>query len=1113
MASGDFLCTEYCLINVEKPYLTGSYVLTQDGYTNIYDDGQGGCYSQFFGYCPYGYYFYNNIQVGDTGILSDVSGCFCYAAYSDGTGYAYWNKIYYKYNSGVILCSINLCINIENLIFANNGVCNLIANGSGGCFYSVEYCPVGYSLLKDNLINYISDGTGSYCVVEQFLRETKNVTISWDFSKTTKLKYNFINLDACGSDLLLPISNTCNYFYEINSICQTTVCLFEPNQNKPLFIEDINIPFIYFKNNGSNTLDIKLSRETCFDNFKNCQIYIKDNYINKNISLNSNESILVFLNSSTDGINYYSIVCYPFGFFYEFLNVENVNKFGLFPACCVFDICNNKYIPTYTYSNLNNLPIESGCIVDTGYAFNYKKQLSFYENLNVDCGVFVEISFEKITGTGNYDIFCIQKNLNLNSYYGCNSIQSIINTNSLSILDENQLTLIDENCNIYLKEITSDTSVKIIYDVDFEFNKNYNLIYLDCVSGNPCYDYSVIKKNLLNECFTYTKQDILNSGNIIELKNSETAFLCLYLYDNAVIKSLSNKIIDRNNLYLPSCQDFLYNYCFELNKSNFIKNKSETGFWSSGTGICVTSGFCNYSFILENLDLEYQQYKSNIYKIKLCNQDNRIYTSSIQDKSSFVTSDDFYISPNTIECCFYFCDLEFRYYPVQSVLYRNNIYSIPDDNIQIEFCVSGSGEVISFPKNALNFNKLKINTNFEIFDSVECSCVSINYLDFSFNKEFEQSNYFEYSIPIIQCQNLSGYEYPQVLLSNNIKQIKQTNIDFDINPFNCFISDSFYGLNNFLLFFASKLNSGIALDFINCQTKQMCDYCYNSYEYNFLMMDLRSEYDCCNYTIPTGLWTNILQTISLDSNNNLDIISYKNNTGNGYNYIIPIVNEIEYTDTFTGDCCIVCSQIIQSGLLNYISTGINYDGLATEIIYLFDTGQNLTGCYVRKVSGSYFGICNNNYLINLQSNDLTGNSSCRIINFNRNYAFTGLQPFYIISNYPMLDIKFPIVCNDLNLYCSNVTDSSKSGLYYYLYDINNPKNVYLKLLSPEFTYITDICWNNKTINFLNYDSKIGQIQNNSARINLNINEIVYENPYILNDQCIQNICINIIGGL
>lgn len=1100
MASGDFFGSYDCLTCFDwSCYSGGTLCCPSNGTIYIYSDGIGGTYCEFSGYCNSGYIF-------STLCLNDLTGNYCHSAFSDGTGFYFEKDIYF---SGTILNCTGINLNILNQSF-NNGSCCLISDGAGFTYNIFNYCQNGYNFLQSGILNYISDGDGGYLELENFLSSVNNVNIKWDFSRRVKEKYTFVNLDACGGDLIIPLSNTSEKFYEINSICQTSIYLQEANENKSLSIEDVCIPFIFIKNIGEKNLLIEFSNEEGYSNFKECQLFNKNFYENQKINLSPQESIALSFNVSTDGGNYYSITCYPFGFFYEF---KDVNFMGLYPACCEFDSATNKYIPLYTYSKICNIPIESGSVSTTGYGFCYQKQLSFYENLVVDSQSLLEISFQKNTGTGTYDIFCINRNFEINSCYGFNCIQSCILTNEISIYDGVCNTIISDSCGVFSKTVDQDLNINIIYDVDFEFNKFYNLIYLDLNTGNTCYELNIIKENEITEQFFYTRQDILNCENVFRLKNNEIAYVDICLGENSAIKSLTNKNINRENLFLPLLCEFDYKYCFELNKSSSILNKCTTGFWSSSLILNMHSGFCNCSIIIECSQPEYQQYKSFIYNIDLCNLDNSISTNAIQDKSLFTTSDDFYIFKSDVQCCFCFCDLEFRYNPVESIQYRDNIYYIPDENIQFEFLFSGNIENIDFPIRAINYEKLKLDIEDRIFDTVNCSLLEISYQNIAFKKTYDQSNFFCYSVPIIQCHNLSGYEYPYLLINNNIEQIQQKNISININPVHCFTSDSFYGLNNFLLFLTSKLNSGIALEFINCQTKQITDYYYDCHEYNFLMMDLKSEYDLCCFAVPSGNWINVMQMISFNKDNNLDLISYKNNTGSAYNYILPIIKNIEYIDEFTDNNSITCSIINDSGFLNYISTGYNYYGSANDILYLCDSNNNITGCFSNANSGSFFGIFKNNYLINIQPSDLTGVPSCRRICFNRNYQFTGVQPFCIISNYPMLDIKYPILCENLSLYCCNVFDESKSGLYYYIYNINSPENINLKLLSPELTSINNICWGDYCINSNTSNSKIGLIQNNSAKINLDIKNLIYKNPYILDCGSIQTICINILGGL
>lgn len=1082
------------------------YIATTNGFEYYYEDGQGGYYCGSGSYCESGYRFFNQNNLGYSD-FSDSTGNYCCVAISNGCGGYYWSNIYL---SGTIFESSGYYVNIESQCFPN-GFLYLKSDGTGSCFYDSQYCGLGFTFFKpDEFIEYVSDGTGYYRLIESLVRNAYDLCINWDFSKRTKLKYNFCQIDACGSDILLSVVNLDSCFYEINSICETSICLFEANKNYPIYIEDVASPFVFIRNVGANNLNIKLSDTLDDINFKDSQICNKNNYINKNIILKEKESIIFSLNVQNDGALYYSTICYPFGFFYEFKNVDSINEFGFYPVCCIYNSLENKFYPSYLYSDVCGLSICSGNVVDTGYAYCYQKQLSFYEKLKVDKNSLVEITFSKQTGSGEYEIFDINKNFTINSCFGYNLFSSCFCTNQITISDEIQNTLIDSEC--YSKIIDDNSFINIIYDVDLEVNKCYKLIYLDCASGSTCYDLNIIKINALNECFVYDKNLIYDCNGVIELKNNEITYAKITTDEFSVIRDLRNKCIDRCNLFLPTCAEFNYDYCFELLKTNYLPSKSLTGFWISCIeNFQIDSGFCNYSMIIDCNSSENQQYKSQIYNISLCNQEGRKSTCTIQDKSLFTSSDDFFIPRSVLECCFYYSGLEFRYSPVECVLYKGNYYQIPNENIQIEFNVSGNSELIDFPINAINYEKLKINTDFEIFDSVEYSKIYINYLDFNFNKVLEGSNFICYSIPVVQSTGLGSYEYPQVLIENKIKQNKQTNIKFDINPINCFNCDPFYGLNNFLIFITSKLNSGLAFEFLCCNLN-LCDYCYNSTDYNFLMMDVNSEYSCCSFTVPTVCWNNIIQKISFDENS-IDLISYKNYTGNGYNYILPVVNCFCFSDEFSGCYSGICNQIIHSGLLNYVASGLNYDGSSRSIIYLVDESQNITGCYLNIDSGSYFLLNKNCYSISLQSLDLLCSSGCRTININKNYEYTGIQPFFINSNYAMLDIKSPMLCTNLQPYSNCINEDSLSGLYYYTYSINNPKNIPLKLVSPEFTYITNINWGYNNIDPFSNVPATGLIQNNSARINLDIEKLIYENPYILNCCCIQNININMIGGL
>jgi hypothetical protein len=63
------------------------------------------------------------------------------------------------------------------------------------------------------------------------------------------------------------------------------------------------------------------------------------------------------------------------------------------------------------------------------------------------------------------------------------------------------------------------------------------------------------------------------------------------------------------------------------------------------------------------------------------------------------------------------------------------------------------------------------------------------------------------------------------------------------------------------------------------------------------------------------------------------------------------------------------------------------------------------------------------------------------------------------------------------------------------------------------TFITELCWNNQTVNSNPNSSTTAQIVNNLARVDLGINNFIYDNPYYINTELIKYLCLNIIGGL
>ena len=278
------------------------------------------------------------------------------------------------------------------------------------------------------------------------------------------------------------------------------------------------------------------------------------------------------------------------------------------------------------------------------------------------------------------------------------------------------------------------------------------------------------------------------------------------------------------------------------------------------------------------------------------------------------------------------------------------------------------------------------------------------------------------------------------------------------------------------------------------------------------MMDLACEYHC-NFTQSTmsGDWNQFCESILIK--NDFELIPYKNNTGDGYNYIYPIFNVICYSDSYVKNSEPIVIEVIKSGVFNYFNTGFNYDGSSVSQEVLTGSTGEITGTGYFITSGASFLNSSSSYYVSLPFDDLTGTENSRTICLSKVYNFTGVQPIYINSNYTLADISKPIVCSNFIHYSYDIDENCSCGLFYYLYDINNPKNDPIKISAPDLTYISDMCWRDEEISAICNTSDTAQIVNNLARINLNIKNFIYENKYFLDTGLFNTLCINVIGGL
>jgi hypothetical protein len=445
------------------------------------------------------------------------------------------------------------------------------------------------------------------------------------------------------------------------------------------------------------------------------------------------------------------------------------------------------------------------------------------------------------------------------------------------------------------------------------------------------------------------------------------------------------------------------------------------------------------------------------------------------------------------ECSFSYSGIEYRYSPLCHVVFEGQCYPIPNCTVPMWFGVSGNIQCVNFPIQAANEATLKVISNFETIEKNAGASLTLSYSGIEFKKSYRGANDITFSYPKLNTPNSSGQEAPNLKIDFCNQLLIQKNIEFYVNPYGA-SGYRDYGINNFLIFLSSQLNSGVALSSES--------YPYKSADYNFLMMDLQEEFP--KLTPPTGDWTLIDQRIILNPASYTTPMAYRSVSGRGYNYILPISTGLNFCDSFTHKTMgegYSCLQIERA--TNYLSTGMRYYGGATGADCAF-------------ISDSTFSLVQNRISINIPKDSLDQTTGNRTFTIEKNYTFSGVQPIKIESNYPLLDIKPPIICANLLNFSEDVKDENLNGIYYYAYNLNDFKQKPIRLLAPDCTQVAMVSWkdvaDDKSIDFTQQSSPLGIIQSNAAQICFLASGLINENPYnyTVGDSKIN---VNIIGGL
>lgn len=697
--------------------------------------------------------------------------------------------------------------------------------------------------------------------------------------------------------------------------------------------------------------------------------------------------------------------------------------------------------------------------------------------------------------------------------FGRNNFNSKINLNCAILnFDNCELIYTPDKFNLPLlsSQIKDNCNIKLTYNISYDNQKylNYKYSYTGYQNdSNQCIVTSSNSPlNFSGNCSLSTGLEYNFSGN-----TSEKFYLKFNLNENASLVDAIFSDVCKCNMYLPPKQEFDYDYCFLLADLNKLGKTGVSGYWSTGNNIDYGTEFKNYSKIESIFDLNYQTNASCLYEVDVSFSESRNNTCCIQSKTGILNSEFFipYFSSN--EECYFYSGIEFRYFPVTSISYLDKVYEIPNDCASLTLGVSGKEVSFDFPIRALSLDKIKIINNYETFEYVENSLLQANYENLNLTLSCQNSNCIIYCFPQIRNQNLTGLQSPSVSVLINSNSCLQNNLKFIIDPYFNIQNDKSYGLNNFLFFIASELNSGIAYQ---------CNYSnlvYNDSEYNFLMLELQNEFfDCC-FPVPTGNGYFVFdERVSLIPINFNQPISYKNISGSGYNYILPISTGLNYFDCTNDSSGIVCNQIIFSGLTNYLNAGFCYSGGSTGVCALLDSSGCVTGYYTGYLTNSVLSVFENRYSIGLTPEDISQTCSGRKVFFNRFQTFSGVQPICLISNYPFLDIKYPLLTRQIC--CYNPENEIACDVFYYIYNINNPTQSSLKFSSPELTQIDTICWQDEGVEqsklcYLENNSVGGNIIANASLVKFKITGLVNENNYFYNPDNFKLICFNVIGGL
>lgn len=1040
-----------------------------------------------------------------------INGCYISGFTNENTGIGAGNSLSYF---GILPGYGNYDGNFSNLrIIKNQSLCHdccnfdriympLTSNGYGlnndvdqnitGC---VVFLGFTGTTMEPNVCYYFGTGTGYVSFDTGAFLSVKDCA----FEKPNQYFGTFNRLYICQDGVAMET------FVDYNSFCNLTSGYldFETVTNFPdsSCDEQRGLNSIYYLKSNSgvlrdcwNLLDLRIQDELsglhfCTDlncvNVLDCFISYEDTgFLHENLS---------YITGMCDAINCCqlynsrSIQLNPDQDFYALNYISDI----YFKRCCE-DLCLD-----FDFKNKN-----------------FFKTRSFGIDLDVNCGINYEISFKKdsnLISTGNEGF----------QYLGENFIKGEILINNLRIIcNSNEIQNISTECFsdfLITGVVEDDACYCLIYNISGNSSQYKNYLYfIDDEMVPVChviYDLrgNLICENMPNSSGLYCKYVTGETCCLINLilQNNSTLNLRYIATCDTIVKDLVNSNYDRCNLYIPYEIATDNELNFELADVNFNKKTGICGNWAELSTLNIPENFVNLTSFVSSGNEDYLCYQPEIYNLTGCLNENRFSTNSIEQKNDQAKSEVFQLFYKDVTTSLFYCCLEFKYYPVCSIDYDGKIYYADTGFTGVFFSNGLKSGCIDFPIDAFGQCNFKILNEYQVFEKITSSDLNSQYCNFNFKKNQDPSNYFEYKYIKINCANFSGKESPDLNLNIFKQNILQKNLSFYLSPFDQFQEDKFYSLRDLIYFMISDLNSGLASSYINYSGLE-----YGSTDYNLFMVELHQEYENSNFCLPTGkcsmLLNNVIKFYDYSSSFPLP---YKSASGNGYNFVMPVSNEINYIDCVALiDSGVLSNNYVNSGIFNFCSLQFYISGGSTGLIPIY-SGNCITGYESGFLTNSSAIVSSNQIILNYKSEDIDNWSGNKSVDIFKNFIFSGVQPIYIESNYSLYKIKNPITDKNLREYCSDI--NGLSGYYYYNYQIQNTGNLKFRFTSPEGTLINYVSWKDQEgEKIIRYgDSNCcGTILENAGLINFMINCSISCNNYSYSDGELK-ICVNLAGGI